>query len=61
MNTGSRLWTCFTLHFMVMADPTRKIQTARIVTILLSVCGVALSYIALDQHVRYANGFATGS
>lgn len=45
---------------MAMTDSFQKIQTARIATILLSICGVVLSGIALDQHVRYANGFAAG-
>lgn len=45
---------------MVMTDSSHKIQTARIATILLSLGGIALSLVALDQHVRYANGFAAG-
>jgi protein-disulfide isomerase/uncharacterized membrane protein len=43
-----------------MAADTRSIQKARIGTIVLSVIGLALSYIALDQHVVYSHGFAAG-
>jgi protein-disulfide isomerase/uncharacterized membrane protein len=45
---------------MAMTDVSHKIQKARIATIILSLCGIALSYIALDQHVVYDNGFASG-
>lgn len=43
-----------------MTDVSHKIKQARIATIVLSLCGIALSYIALVQHVVYANGFASG-
>lgn len=43
-----------------MAADTSSIQKARIATILLSVIGLVLSYIALDQHVVYSHGFASG-
>lgn len=45
---------------MAMTDVSHKIQKARIGTIILSLCGFALSYIALNEHVVYANGFASG-
>lgn len=43
-----------------MAGEHTSIQRARVITILLSVVGLVLSYIALDQHVAYSHGFATG-
>ncbi len=45
---------------MAMTDVSHKIQKARIATLVLSLCGIALSYIALDQHVVYSHGFASG-
>ncbi len=35
-------------------------QKARVITIVLSVVGLVLSYISLDQHVVYSHGFAAG-
>jgi protein-disulfide isomerase/uncharacterized membrane protein len=43
-----------------MAVESTSIQKARLITIFLSVVGLALSYISLDQHVVYSNGFAAG-
>ena len=43
-----------------MTDSSSKIQTARIATIVLSLIGIALSFVALQQHVVYVNGFETG-
>lgn len=43
-----------------MAVESTSIQKARLVTIVLSVVGLVLSYISLDQHVVYSNGFAAG-
>jgi protein-disulfide isomerase/uncharacterized membrane protein len=43
-----------------MAGDGTSIQKARGITIVLSVVGLVLSYIALDQHVVYSHGFATG-
>ena len=43
-----------------MTDSFRPIQRARLATIFLSLCGIALSFVALQQHVVYVNGFATG-
>lgn len=43
-----------------MAAESTGIQKARLVTIILSVVGLALSYISLDQHVVYTHGFAAG-
>jgi len=44
----------------MMTDSSSKIQTARIATIVLSLIGIALSFVALQQHVVYVNGFETG-
>jgi len=43
-----------------MAGADTNIQKTRGITIVLSVVGLVLSYIALDQHVVYSHGFATG-
>lgn len=43
-----------------MSVESTSIQKARLVTIVLSVVGIVLSYISLDQHVVYSNGFAAG-
>lgn len=43
-----------------MAVESTSIQKARLITIVLSVVGLVLSYISLDQHVVYSNGFAAG-
>lgn len=43
-----------------MTESSPKIQTARVATILLSLIGIGLSYVALQQHVVYVNGFETG-
>ena len=44
----------------MMTDSSSKIQTARVATTLLSLIGIGLSYVALQQHVAYVNGFETG-
>lgn len=44
----------------MMTDSSPKIQTARVATTLLSLIGIGLSYVALQQHVVYVNGFETG-
>lgn len=44
----------------MMTDSSPKIQTARFATIFLSMIGIGLSYVALQQHVVYVNGFQTG-
>jgi uncharacterized membrane protein len=43
-----------------MAGEIPSIQKARVLTIILSVVGLVLSYVALDQHVVYSHGIATG-
>jgi protein-disulfide isomerase/uncharacterized membrane protein len=43
-----------------MVVESTSIQKARLITIVLSVVGLVLSYISLDQHVVYSNGFAAG-
>ena len=43
-----------------MAAESTGTQRARLITIVLSLVGLALSYISLDQHVAYSHGFVTG-
>lgn len=43
-----------------MAAESIGTQRARFITIVLSLVGFALSYIALDQHVAYSHGFVSG-
>ncbi|MEY4668807.1 MAG: hypothetical protein RL518_1506 [Pseudomonadota bacterium] len=43
-----------------MAAESTGIHKARLITIALSVVGLVLSYISLDQHVLYSHGFAAG-
>jgi protein-disulfide isomerase/uncharacterized membrane protein len=45
---------------VMMTESSPKIQTARFATILFSLIGIGLSYVALQQHVVYVNGFETG-
>lgn len=44
-----------------MAVESTSIQKARVISIVLSVVGLGLSYISLDQHVVYSHGFAAGA
>ena len=48
------------LGTVVMKVDESRLKRSRLLAALLSVCGIALSYIALEQHVIYVNGFEAG-
>lgn len=48
------------LGTVVMTVNESRLKRSRLLAALLSVCGIALSYIALEQHVIYVNGFEAG-